>query len=223
MSIFTQVIMWIATIITGLMFLPQSVKTFKSKSVGDLSPVSYSIVLFGTSGWVIWGGMGTGSGAEWGAMISNAAILVVASPIVWFLYKDKNKFLPFILYGAFVGIIVAGIILGCLRSVIDPFMSSTSGATFGLVWSVISGAGTGFAFAPQTWKQVKNKSFVGLSILTTVLLIACNFSWVLYYTLKISMVSDLTLLPPVIYSTISGTVQVIVLTSFIINTSKSKK
>lgn len=214
MSIFTQIIMWTATVITGLMFVPQAYKTFKTKTVGDLSIISYSLVLFGTSGWVIWGGVGTAEGAEWGALASNATILVVVTPIVWYLYKDRHKFIPYLIYALFAIVIATGITLACLRSVIDPFMDTPGGDSFGLVWSIISGAGTGFAFAPQTWKQVKSKSFIGLSLLTTILLIACNFSWVLYYILKLVSISDLTLLPPIIYSFISGSIQVVVLIAF---------
>lgn len=223
MDIFTQIIMWVATVITGVMFVPQAYKTYKLKSVGDLSIISYSLVLFGTSGWVLWGGLGTASGPEWGALISNACILVVASPIVWYLYKSKHSLLPFLLYGAFIAIIVVAIVLAVLRPTMNPFMASAGGKTFGLIWSICSGAGTGFAFMPQTFKQVKSKSFIGLSILTTVLLIACNFGWVLYYVLKIIKIEDLTLLPPIIYSAISGSVQVVVLAAFMMNKNKSTK
>ena len=81
----TEVLGYTAGTISSLTFLPQVIKTWKSKSAGDISLLMF---LFATASVVIW--LIYGILKENGAIIyTNATILVLSSVMLVFKFRYK--------------------------------------------------------------------------------------------------------------------------------------
>ncbi|MEM8600558.1 MAG: SemiSWEET transporter [Bacteroidota bacterium] len=68
----------LAAALTTFAFLPQAVKTWRSKSVGDLSLVTYGMFLAGVMLWLAYGLLIT----NWPLILSNAVAMTLQGAIV---------------------------------------------------------------------------------------------------------------------------------------------
>jgi len=81
----TEILGYTAGTISSLTFLPQVIKTWKSKSAGDISLLMF---LFATASVIIW--LIYGILKENGAIIyTNATILVLSSVMLFFKFRYK--------------------------------------------------------------------------------------------------------------------------------------
>ena len=82
-----EIIGYIAGICTAVCFMPQSIKTIRTKKVKDLSFWSYLIYNLGILSWIIYG-------AYLGSLpmvIFNGISIIFASIILFFIIKYRNK------------------------------------------------------------------------------------------------------------------------------------
>ena len=81
----TTIIGLLAAIATTSSFLPQAIKTIKTKKTSGISLKMYSIFSFGTLLWFIYGIMNN----DWPIIIANGITLIFASVIL--AYKIKYR------------------------------------------------------------------------------------------------------------------------------------
>jgi MtN3 and saliva related transmembrane protein len=81
----TTIIGLLAAISTTSSFLPQAIKTIRTKNTSGISLGMYSIFSFGTFLWFIYGIMGI----DWPIIIANGITLIFACVIL--AYKIKYK------------------------------------------------------------------------------------------------------------------------------------
>ncbi len=82
----TESIGLIAGSLTTISFLPQVIKTWKSRSAKDLSLVMFSLFCTGIFLWLIYGLLIH----SWPVILSNAFTLVLSSTILFFKLKFKD-------------------------------------------------------------------------------------------------------------------------------------
>lgn len=83
----TDIIGLTAAILTSLAFLPQAIKTYKSKSAGDLSLAMFLIFITGLILWLTYGILKN----DLPIILSNIITLFLAGSILFFKIKDIIK------------------------------------------------------------------------------------------------------------------------------------
>lgn len=83
----TDIIGLTAAFLTSLAFLPQAIKTYKSKSAGDLSLSMFLIFITGLLLWLTYGLLKN----DLPIILSNIITLVLAGSILFFKIKDVIK------------------------------------------------------------------------------------------------------------------------------------
>jgi MtN3 and saliva related transmembrane protein len=73
----------IAGICTTLAFLPQAVKTWKSRSAGDLSLGTFMLLVVGLILWLIYGFIIY----NWPIILTNGFTLMIAGSILYFKFR----------------------------------------------------------------------------------------------------------------------------------------
>jgi len=73
-----QTVGYIAALCTTVAFLPQALKAWRSRSVGDLSLTTFTLLTVGVAGWLIYGIMTL----DWPIIVANAVTLALASAIL---------------------------------------------------------------------------------------------------------------------------------------------
>lgn len=84
---FTQLIGLTAGTLTTLAFLPQVIKTWKSKSARDLSIVMFSVFCLGTVLWLIYGIIIQ----QLPIILANAVTLALAGLLIYFKLRFKDQ------------------------------------------------------------------------------------------------------------------------------------
>lgn len=84
---FSQLIGLTAGTLTTLAFLPQVIKTWKSKSARDLSIVMFSVFCLGTVLWLIYGIIIQ----QLPIILANAVTLALAGLLIFFKLKFKDQ------------------------------------------------------------------------------------------------------------------------------------
>lgn len=87
---FTSIIGNVAALLTTISFLPQAIKTIKTKDTGSLSFPMYLLFVTGVSLWLIYGTLNN----QMPIIIGNLVTLVLAGIILGFMIKGQfaNKF-----------------------------------------------------------------------------------------------------------------------------------
>ena len=80
----TDIIGLTAAMLTSLAFLPQAIKTYKSKSAGDLSLAMFLIFIIGLILWLTYGILKN----DLPIILSNIITLLLAGSILYFKIKD---------------------------------------------------------------------------------------------------------------------------------------
>lgn len=83
---YVELIGYIAGVLTMVAFLPQSIKTIKSRDVRGLSLLSYTIYFTGIFSWVAYGYF-IGSNPM---VIFNSICLLTVAPILYMLVRYKR-------------------------------------------------------------------------------------------------------------------------------------
>ena len=78
----------IAAVLTSTSFLPQALKTIRTKDTTSISLSMYILFTFGTLMWFIYG-LATNNFPVW---LANGFTLVLASIILYFKVQNKSKF-----------------------------------------------------------------------------------------------------------------------------------
>ncbi len=87
MSIYIEILGYFAGICTAICFMPQTIKTIKTKDVKSLSFFSYLLYNFGIFSWIVYGYFLSSVPM----VIFNAISLVFASTILFMIIKYKSK------------------------------------------------------------------------------------------------------------------------------------
>lgn len=82
---FTSIIGNIAALLTTISFLPQAIKTIKTKDTGGLSFPMYLLFVTGVSLWLIYGALNN----QMPIIIGNLVTLILAGIILSFMIKGK--------------------------------------------------------------------------------------------------------------------------------------
>ncbi len=75
----------VAGLLTTVAFLPQVIKTWRSRSAGDISALTFSLFSLGVALWLAYGLML----GLWPVIIANGVTLVLASSILWFKFRFR--------------------------------------------------------------------------------------------------------------------------------------
>ena len=75
----------VAAVCTTISFLPQVIKTWRTKSAGDLSLIMYAVLCTGV---LLWGIYGIAIG-DLPIILGNAITLALAGSILYFIIKDR--------------------------------------------------------------------------------------------------------------------------------------
>ncbi|MBS1627513.1 MAG: PQ-loop repeat-containing protein [Bacteroidetes bacterium] len=82
-----QTIGYIGTFLTSITFIPQVIKSWQSKSVGDLSLIMVLIVIVSTIVWLIYG-FGIDNGGP--VIVANFIVLVLTLVLLYFKFTFKK-------------------------------------------------------------------------------------------------------------------------------------
>jgi lactoylglutathione lyase len=80
-----KIIGFISAILTTSAFLPQVIKTWKTRSTDDLSPVMFALFSFGVAGWLIYGWQLH----DMPMILANGVTICLAGTIMYFIIKKK--------------------------------------------------------------------------------------------------------------------------------------
>lgn len=80
----------VAAVFTTISFLPQVIKTWRTKSAGDLSLAMYAVLCTGV---LLWGIYGVAIG-DLPIVLGNAITLMLAGSILFFIIKDRPQRRP---------------------------------------------------------------------------------------------------------------------------------
>jgi lactoylglutathione lyase len=80
-----DIVGFIAASLTTFAFLPQAIKTWKTKSTGDLSPVMYSVLVTGIICWLVYGIIIV----NWPMIFANSVTLSFSSVILYYVLKNR--------------------------------------------------------------------------------------------------------------------------------------
>ena len=81
----TPIIGNIAAALTTLSFLPQAVKTIRTKDTGGLSLPMYALFVTGVALWLVYGVLNH----QMPIILGNLVTLVLAGIIFWYMLKDN--------------------------------------------------------------------------------------------------------------------------------------
>lgn len=190
------IIGWIATVLTIVMYAPQTYKAIKTRNVEGLSKLTFLMVAMGSIFWT-WFGVNIGSWQAWSA---NAVVLLLMLPIIYFLFRSKvvafkddvkksNYIIQHFKSQKFFIISLIVILINFIATLILLALGDFINSTSALVMSILGGLGISVPFLPQTFKTIKTKNTSAISIYSTITIVFANLFWVLYYTLW--MVDDL--------------------------------
>jgi lactoylglutathione lyase len=82
---YIKIIGFISAILTTTSFLPQAVKTWKTRSTEDLSPIMFILFFFGIAGWLIYGILI----ADLPMILANSVTICLAGIILYFILKNN--------------------------------------------------------------------------------------------------------------------------------------
>ena len=80
-----KIIGFISAILTTTAFLPQVIKTWKTRSTDDLSPVMFALFSTGIAGWLIYGRMIN----DLPMILANSVTICLAGTIMFFIIRKK--------------------------------------------------------------------------------------------------------------------------------------
>ena len=83
-----QTIGFISAILTTTAFLPQAIKTWRTKSTHDLSPLMFTLFCTGIVGWLIYGILIN----DLPMILANSVTIILAGTIMFFIIKGKSTF-----------------------------------------------------------------------------------------------------------------------------------
>jgi lactoylglutathione lyase len=81
-----QLIGFGSAVLTTCAFVPQAIKTWKTKSTDDLSPLMFVLFCFGIAGWLIYGLLRT----DLPMILANAVTICLAGIIMYFIIRPDN-------------------------------------------------------------------------------------------------------------------------------------
>ncbi|MBS1580197.1 MAG: PQ-loop repeat-containing protein [Bacteroidetes bacterium] len=82
-----QTIGYVGTFLTSVTFIPQVIKSWQSKSVGDLSVLMVLIVIISTIVWLIYG-FGIDNGGP--VIVANFVVLILSLVLLYFKFTFKK-------------------------------------------------------------------------------------------------------------------------------------
>ena len=175
MHISTITIGWIAAILTVGLGIPQLIKTFKVKEVSGVN--FYSMFTFGLGAgmWVMFSGTLGSEGFQPG--IANACSLFVFATLITLLFKYKKS-----KKGKFVGVInYSYVVFAITIMTIGELKSWHMNEVGSIIFSLLAGICTTFAFFPQTIKTFKEKDVENLSVGSFIMGTIVNLLWTTYW------------------------------------------
>lgn len=86
MENFTQLLGSAAGMLTTVAFLPQVVKTWRSRSAGDISTITFALFAVGVALWLVYGLLLS----LWPIVIANGVTLALASTILYFKLRLRE-------------------------------------------------------------------------------------------------------------------------------------
>lgn len=173
MTIAILIIGYIATLLAIVSYIPQSLKVIKNKSSEGLSLVTYTLILISCSTWMILSSLLS----DIPAYVTNISIFILALPMVYFLLKNKIKFISVVLT------LVAVISLSIIFFFIKP--SALTSHLFKIIFTFITGIIGASIFIPQVMKTFKTKNVDNLSLTYITLVFINNSLWVIYWILRL--------------------------------------
>lgn len=177
MDISMNVIGWIATVFSILMYAPQSWKVLKNKSAEGISKPSFLIVTIGTAIWIVTGPLGN----SWQGWACNSVIVLMMIPIIFYVFKDKKS-----VFWAVIALIVVAEAAAIALWVIQLSHGITPAQWLNILFVVLAGGLLSFALVPQGIKVFKTKEIGNYSLLSSTLVITGQVLWVAYWALKMA-------------------------------------
>ena len=171
MKTIIEILGWIATIGSVLMYAPQTIKTCKTKSASSLSPTPFMILALGSVLWALVCAM-INSYQGW---VTNIIVLILMTPIFYYMFNKNFKIFIPILIGIIVVIAAASTLM---------FLKFDISFWVKLPLNLIAGLCTGFGLLPQAIKIFKEREVKDYSLVTGVLIMSFNIVWVLYWAGK---------------------------------------
>lgn len=86
MNNWIQIIGFISATLTTTSFLPQAIKTWKTRSTHDLSPLMFSLFSVGITGWLIYGIFK----GDLPMILANSVTIILAGTIMYFIIRGNN-------------------------------------------------------------------------------------------------------------------------------------
>ena len=157
-----DIIGWIAPFVFAVVFVPQAVKVFLSKKTTGISAISYSVIFFGSTLYMLWGGIANVPLPQ--LFVSEAIVSSVELFIMYYIFKNANK--QWMFYVALVwGIVIFAVgLMGWISAGIGLGPTGTAPI------SIVGGLSIAFAFMPQTVTAIIKRDVKNISIMTVVAL-----------------------------------------------------
>lgn len=86
MTTIIQIIGFASAVLTTCAFLPQAIKTWRTKSTDDLSPLMFALFFFGIIGWLFYGIFRS----DLPMILANSVTICLAGIIMYFILSSDN-------------------------------------------------------------------------------------------------------------------------------------
>ena len=204
-----EVIGWVAALVNILAFGYQAQKTLRSKDVKNLSLVTFLINMMGCLLWLIYGLVVS----AFQGVVVNAIVICVVSLIIFVYlgYINLNAFLKYLIVGSMISIAISLLVVGVVDSFINDIVNVENG-NIKMVIGLAAGCCTAGAFMPQFIKIIKQKETKSLSYVLIILYGTAQFLWATFWILRSGEGSLGDWLSGFIFATLTGTLQVCILT-----------
>ena len=159
---FIEIIGWIAPFVFAVVFVPQAIKIFLSKKTKGISAISYSVVFFGSTLYMFWGGIADIPLPQ--LFVSEAVVASVELFIIFYVFKNIGKQWLFFVALAW-GLLT--FVIGLVAWIIPSFGLPPEGT---VVMAIVGGLAIAFAFMPQTITAIIKRDVKNISVITVVAL-----------------------------------------------------
>ena len=213
MDLSIEIIGWVTTVLTILLYLPLVVKTLRTKNTEGISKITFLLVMLAGVLYVIWGG----SLNITPTVVANFSIVILMIPMLFLLMK--SKFLAIIIsIFAIIGLVCGLLLHNTLLNInFDNDWFHTKSNLIALIIVIIAGTLIGSSWFPQTYIVIKDKkhSTKNMSIIGLLFGSIGNILWVLYFSLQLAYKPEYSGDAGVIYAAITTAIMLATLSTLL--------
>ncbi|WP_033160795.1 hypothetical protein [[Mycoplasma] collis] len=176
-EIVTQIIGWMAAILTILFGLPQLYKVWKHK-INTINLLGFYILYFSIVLWSIFGSTFVEKAIN--VVVSNILSFWILQLTIIFILKNRKEKKNFFIFTFLSTMLSSSVTVFDIVALIKDLQAKE---WMSLLFSILAVSGTSFAFLPQTIKSIYKWNVIGISSGMLFLGFFINFLWEIFWFL----------------------------------------